>query len=208
MGTIRILAVSALALIAIGLPDISPAEQSRDACNACCQRTNTDEFYLEQCRLKCHRNHDSCTGKAATKETEPAAPPAQPAARQQPPMRERPAPAPPTPQPVTREQPAPPPVGPNPGYAGPAQPQPQPSAKPKYNPKTMLRFPSPLNLVPGKEAEAAGQILALNGVPPQHPAYPSALRAIEQVLVNFARNNPSGGQLPTSELERIFGQIR
>jgi hypothetical protein len=192
---------------AIGSSDVRAAEQSqsRDQCNACCQRTNTDEFQAEQCRLKCHRNHDSCTGRAAVRETEPAAqpaqptaPPSQPAARQQP--------TPPPSQPVTREQMMPPPGRPNTAMTRP--PQPQPAAPPKYNPKTMLRFPSPLNLVPGKEAEAAGQILAINGVPPQHPAYPSALRAIEQVLVNFARNNPSGGQLPTAELERVFGQIR
>jgi hypothetical protein len=50
--------------------------------------------------------------------------------------------------------------------------------------------------------------LILNGVPPQHPNYTMALRSIQDVLVNFARNNPTGGALPTAQLERIISQLK
>jgi hypothetical protein len=65
-----------------------------------------------------------------------------------------------------------------------------------------------LNLSPGRERDAAAQILALNGVLPQHPQYAAALQAIENVLVNFARSNPSGGKLPKAQLENILRQLR
>ncbi len=71
-----------------------------------------------------------------------------------------------------------------------------------------LVWPSPLNLTPGRESEAAAQILALNGIPTQHPGYAAALMAIQNVLVNFARTNPGGGKLPTAELARIIMQYK
>ncbi len=71
----------------------------------------------------------------------------------------------------------------------------------------MLVFPSPLNLVPGREAEAAGQILNLNGISPQHPNYGAGVQAITGILQNFARNNPSGGSLPTDDMQRVIIQL-
>jgi hypothetical protein len=65
-----------------------------------------------------------------------------------------------------------------------------------------------LNLSPGRERDAAAQILALNGVMQQHPQYAAALQAIENVLVSFARANPSGGKLPKAQLENILRQLR
>jgi len=50
--------------------------------------------------------------------------------------------------------------------------------------------------------------LAVNGVLPQHPQYAAGLQAVENVLVNFARANPSGGKLPTAQLENILRQLR
>ena len=72
----------------------------------------------------------------------------------------------------------------------------------------MLVFPSPLNLVPGREAEAAGQILNLNGISPQHPNYGAGVQAITGILQNFARNNPSGGSLPTDEYAKSDHPIK
>ena len=73
---------------------------------------------------------------------------------------------------------------------------------------TCCVFPSPLNLVPGREAEAAGQILNLNGISPQHPNYGAGVQAITGILQNFARNNPSGGSLPTDEMQRVVTPIK
>jgi len=72
----------------------------------------------------------------------------------------------------------------------------------------VFKLPDPLNLSPGRERDAAAQILALNGIPPQHPQYAAAVQAMENVLVNFARANPTGGKLPTAQLENILGQLR
>jgi hypothetical protein len=63
-------------------------------------------------------------------------------------------------------------------------------------------------MVPGREWEAAGQILAANGVSPQNPNYQAGLKAIEAVLIEFAKANPGGGKLPTAQLERIIRQVR
>ena len=104
----------------------------------------------------------------------------------------------PAPAPAAKAQPAP---------TGPAAERPAPE-KPPGAEKAQFRYPNPLNLVPGKEFEAAGQILAVNGIPPQHPQYAAGLKAVEQVLVQFARANPSGGRLPTAQLERILRQLR
>ena len=34
--------------------------QTRDQCEKCCRSSNQDEYYSEQCRLKCFRNPDHC----------------------------------------------------------------------------------------------------------------------------------------------------
>ncbi len=80
-------------------------------------------------------------------------------------------------------------------------------AKPKER-EIRLAWPNPLNLVPGKEREAAAQILAVNGVSQQHPFYNDALKDLQAVLVNFARSHPQGGKLPTTQLKRILRQLK
>lgn len=160
----------ALAAFAI-LVEISAAPawsaQTREQCNNCCKKRGYDEYYLEQCRLKCFRTPDHCADAKpeAVEQAEPRIPEQRPAEVQSP---------------------------------------------EKKAPKRTMTFqwPSPLNLVPGKEWEAAGQILALNGINPGHPNYQVALGSVQNVLVQFIRANPQGGQLPTTELERIVRQYR
>ncbi|MBI5249426.1 MAG: hypothetical protein HY912_08020 [Desulfomonile tiedjei] len=167
-----IAAVIAILGIAV-LPSAATAAQTREQCYDCCKGQGHDEYYLEQCRLKCFRNNDHCLEQQKR----------QPAAEVMPPSSQpQPAPARPAPERQVAEK--------------------EPPAAPQF------RWPNPLNLVPGKEWEAAGQILAVNGVSPQHPQYPAALKAVEQVLVQFARANPSGGRLPTAQLERILRLLR
>lgn len=154
------------------------AQQSREQCYNCCASAGYDEYFTEQCRLKCFRNPDHCVsskGKEPVDATQPK------------PQTDKPLVAKPSgpPQAVSQEQPA--------------RPQPR---------RAEFVWPNPLNLVPGREFEAAGQILVLNGIVPQHPNYPVALRAVEAVLIDFGRNNPAGGALPTSRLESLVGQFR
>jgi hypothetical protein len=143
--------------------------QTREQCNKCCQAQNADEYYAEQCKLKCFRNPDHCMEQKSNRKHVPPPPTAE---------------APPR--------------------------QPAPSAEaPKHRPKrTTFRLPNPLNLTPGRESDAAAQILALNGIQPQHPRYAAALQAMTNVLVNFARAHPSGGKLPVAQLENVLQQIR
>lgn len=130
------------------------AKQTRQQCNECCKKMGYDEYYLEQCRLRCFRNPDHCKGDAVK-----------------------------------------------------AAPEPKPKPKPQKK-RVRFRWPKPLNLTPGREWEAAAQILALNGLSPGHPNYQRALTNIQNVLVEFVRNNPSGGRLPTASLERILRKNR
>jgi hypothetical protein len=141
--------------------------QTREQCDACCKNAGYDEYYAEQCKLKCFRNPDHCSLGSTRREASPVAAPAQEAA-------------------------------------------PEPEQERVKQPPRQSRFvwPNPLNLVPGKEGEAAAQILAVNGISQQHPYYQPALRDIQAVLMEFARNNPTGGRLPTVQLERIVGQLR
>jgi hypothetical protein len=111
-----------------------------------------DEYYLEQCRLRCFRNPDHCKGSAVK-----------------------------------------------------AAPEPEKKPQPK---RAKFRWPQPLNLTPGKEWEAAAQILALNGIAPGHRNYQKALTSIQNILVDFVRKNPSGGKLPTARLERVLRRNR
>jgi hypothetical protein len=144
--------------------------QSREQCDKCCQAQNADEYYAEQCKLKCFRNPDYCMEQKSSRKHVPPPPP-------------------------SAESP---------------QRQPAPSAEaPKRHPKrSAFRLPNPLNMTPGRESDAAAQILALNGILPQHPRYQAALQAMTNVLVNFARTHPSGGKLPVAQLENVLRQIR
>ncbi|MDA8406023.1 MAG: hypothetical protein M0T73_04070 [Deltaproteobacteria bacterium] len=151
-------------------------QQTREQCDECCKKSGYDDYYLEQCRLKCFRNHDYCMGPKGSHAEPSANKPETPVQTTRPPS-ERPV-----------EQPEP-------------QPQ-QQVQKPKFV------WPNPLNLIPGREGEAAAHILALNGIPPQHPNYARAMGAIQGILINFARNNPSGGALPTAQLQQIISQLR
>lgn len=153
-------------------------QQTREQCDECCKKSGYDDYYLEQCKLKCFRNHDYCMGPKGThaEPPSPAKKPEAPVQHSRPP-RERPV-----------EQ---------------SEPQPQQQVQ-----KPQFVWPNPLNLIPGREGEAAAHILALNGIPPQHPNYARALGAIQGILTNFARNNPSGGALPTAQLQQIISQLR
>ena len=153
-------------------------QQTREQCDECCKKTGHDDYYLEQCKLKCFRNHDYCMGPKGTHAEPPS-----PAKKQETPV--------PTSQPQ-RERPV-------------EQPAPQPQQQVQ---KPRFVWPNPLNLTPGREGEAAAHILALNGISPQHPNYAQALGAIQGVLINFARNNPSGGVLPTAQLQQIISKLR
>lgn len=146
------------------------ALQTREQCDKCCQAQYADEYYTEQCKLKCFRNPDHCVGQKSMRKAAPAPTPSAEA----PPRRPAPSAEAPRPQPKRRA----------------------------------FQWPNPLNLAPGREREAAAQILAINGILPQHPQYAAALQAVESVLVNFARANPTGGKLPTAQLENILRQLR
>jgi len=149
-----------------GAATVGLGAQSREECNKCCAEQGFDEYYLDQCKLKCFRNHDHCVGGAA---------------KHRPPAAE-------TPRAET-----------------PRATEPRPEARP---PRASLRFPDPLNLVPGREWEAANQILALNGIPAQHPNHQRALKAVEAILVQFGKQNPQGGNLPVAVLGKIIQQYR
>ncbi len=164
--------------------------QTRAECNKCCQEMFTDEYYVEQCKLKCFRDTGHCNVLRAARGSGPRSD------RQQP-------------QPSVDRQAAKPEA---PSSAQPPAAEP-PRERPQLPERTATRhapfvWPETLVLNPGREWEAAGQILAANGIPPQHPNYTPALKAIEQVLIDFARTNPGGGELPTDQLERIIKQAR
>lgn len=145
--------------------------QTREQCDKCCQSQSADEYYAEQCKLRCFRNPDYCMDQKSMRKPAPPPPPA--------------------------------------AEAPPRQPAPSAEAPPRQQPqRSAFQWPNPLNLSPGREREAAAQILAVNGVLPQHPQYAAGLQAVENVLVNFARANPSGGKLPTAQLENILRQLR
>lgn len=176
---IRAMLLFSLFLIVVdGHLSLTHSQQTREQCYECCAGSGLDEYYTEQCRLKCFRNPDHCM-KTAAKEPS-AKPQTKPVAEK--PQRTQPVEQPPA---LNQEQPV--------------RPQPR---------RAEFVWPNPLNLVPGREFEAAGQILALNGIGPGHPNHTVAMRAVEQVLIDFGRNNPAGGALPTSTLERLVGQFR
>jgi len=216
--TLVFLCVSAIILF-VTAPSF--ASQTRDQCEKCCRSSIQDEYYSEQCRLKCFRNPNHCADQKSKHEAREEAPSPSPTHRER--VR-RPAVSPgSTPPRVSGPPPsAPRAVGPPPG--GPAMTGPPTAAhRPPTQPPTgagqgmtprqasqrgMLVFPSPLNLAPGRESEAAGQILNLNGISPQHPNYQAGVQAITAILQNFARNNPSGGSLPTDEMQKVIVQLK
>lgn len=141
------------------------AKQSRAACRECCEKMGYDDYYKEQCKLKCFRNSDHCTSAAARPKPKPKPEPTQ---------EKR----------TKRRKPS------------------------RSRGEIVFKWPNPLTLTPGKERDAAAQILAVNGMPPNHPNYMLALRSIEGVLQNFARQNPQGGKLPTNQLVDILLKYR
>ncbi len=217
-GTLVFLCVSTI--IFFMMPP-SFAAQTREQCEKCCRNSIQDEYYSEQCRLKCFRNPDHCADQKSKQEAgeEDAPPRPEHRARVRPPV-VAPGSTPPRvsgPTPSSPGTAAAPPGGPvttGPPTAARRPPaQPPASANHGMTPRQatqrgMLVFPSPLNLVPGRESEAAGQILNLNGISPQHPNYRAGLQAITAILQNFARNNPSGGSLPTDEMQRVIVQLK
>jgi|GEM_PF-892783 len=165
--------------------------QTRAECNKCCQEIFSDDYYLERCKLKCFRDATHCSGLRASRPS--------PGESDQRDQRRPPAER----QVVRPETPS----GAKPEAAGPQEPQPR--RRDRTAPRQVpFVWPDTLVLNPGREWEASGQILAANGISPQHPNYTPALKAIEQVLINFARVNPGGGELPTDQLEQIIRQAR
>ncbi|MDQ7782826.1 MAG: hypothetical protein RDU20_08100 [Desulfomonilaceae bacterium] len=132
-------------------------EQTKADCQRCCEKKDLDEYYMEQCKLKCFRNPDHCIegGEAVTQ----------------------------------------------------ARPERKPAPKPKPR-RSPFNWPSPLNLTPGNEWEAAAQILSMNGITPQHPNAAPALQAVEAILKEFVQTNPQGGSLPTAQVRRIIQRYR
>lgn|GEM_PF-1230059 len=195
-NTVAVSGAAAILLALIILPWVTAhAEQTRDQCRKCCEGKGFDDYYLEQCKLKCFRSPDHCADAKAAPAPSTEREAVRPAPAERPPAVE---PRPPStePRPAVR-QPAPPPST--------EPPAPRREAAPRGAP---FSWPGQLSLTPGKEWEAAGQILSANGIPPQHPNAQRALQAIEAVLVDFARRNPQGGQLPTAALEQIIRQNR
>jgi FtsZ-interacting cell division protein ZipA len=220
---VRLPLIAMLALLVAGLClGQAAGEQTRDQCNTCCGKQGHDEYYLEQCRLKCFRNPDHCAEKRTESKTPPAEGPTarRPPVRQPSPeqeMAQQPAARPPAMQPPAVQRPpmqqAPmqqPPMVRQPVQQQPMlqQPPPQQQEERRASRRSPFQWPHPLNLEPGKEWQAASQILMLNGIPPDHPNYQRALKGVESVLVQFARSNPQGGQLPTTELEKMIRQNR
>jgi len=184
-----------LAFLLIHLSGTSAlSAQTRDQCNSCCENAGYDEYYKEQCKLKCFRNPDHCTGGKGARSAAPETAPAPKVATPTSPAQPRAA-MPPPPQPRA--------VAPPPGEPGVTSPTP-----PAQRKAAAFRWPSPLSLVPGREADAAAQILVLNGIPPQNPNFPMALASVQGILVEFARANPTGGSLPTARLEQVIKQFR
>jgi hypothetical protein len=157
----------------------APAAQTKEQCEKCCEGLGHDEYYLDQCKLKCFRTPDHCADQKSQKE-----PPAQPQTRS------RPAAPPPE-----ASQPSPP-----------ATTAPEPSQPREQG--IVFRWPETLNLSPGREAEAAAIIVQGNGISPQNPNYSKAVSGIAAALIDFARKNPQGGNIPTSRLARIIMRYR
>lgn len=168
-----IVLISCLALAYTAFMDTpgALAKQTKAQCRECCEKMGYDDYYKDQCKLKCFRDPEHCKG---------AKPQPKPVAKPEPK---------PKPEPVAKKR----------------RPRPRGS---QSGGKIVFKWPNPLTLTPGRERDAAAQILAVNGMPPNHPNYMLALRSIEGVLKNFARLNPQGGKLPTDQLVEILLKYR
>lgn len=45
---------------------VALCEQTKAECQRCCEKKDLDEYYTEQCKLKCFRDPDHCTGGGET----------------------------------------------------------------------------------------------------------------------------------------------
>ncbi len=170
----------ALILLCGSIHSPAYARQTREQCNRCCTASHEDEYYREQCKLRCFRDHDSCTdsGAQGKKKSSTTAP-----EHRKPPERVK--------RLDTQRSPE--------KHADAARPSPKQRA---------FHFPNPLNLTPGREAAVAGELTTLNGIPPHHPNHVTAAQAIERVLIRFVKTHPTGGRLPTTQLEAIITKYR
>jgi hypothetical protein len=190
---------------------LNAAVQNREQCEKCCKSKGYDDYYFEQCRLKCFRSPDHCMEHQQQK------PPANDSSERPSPQRGdavqpdsgRIGREPSVARPPTGPQDSPRQIAPPPQDIPRQSPQPPTARQPKpKRPAANFVWPETLTMVPGKELDAAAQILMANGMSPQHPNFQTALRGIEGILVDFARNNPQGGQLPTEPIERVLLQFR
>jgi len=214
-STILFLCLSVL--ISVSFVSAVFGAQTREQCERCCKGSTQDEYDMEQCRLKCFRNTEHCMEQKSRQDVREDVSRSPEATGAPPTGVKRRAPAGP---PISNEPrtvaPPPPPAS----TAGPPPPRPgtiaqpptgaAPSGEVQRRPpqRSGLVWPNPLNMVPGRESEAAGQILVMNGITPQHPNFAPAVQAITAILINFARNNPTGGSLPTADLERVIRQYK
>ena len=162
--TVTLFAILSALLLFSWQPASTAYAQTRAECRKCCEKKEADDYYREQCKLKCFRNPAHCTtGKSSS----------------------APAVQPPSTQPVK---------------------QAQPTRKKKRRRKqtVTLAFPKQLEITPGKEWEAAAQILVVNGIQRNNPRFQQAMNEVTAVLIEFARGNPQGGNLNTKKLERIL----
>lgn len=131
------------------------AAQTREECDRCCERQGYDDYFTEQCKLKCFRDPSHCGGGTSIKSAKPKK------------------------KKATKK-------------------------KRKRRQRITLRFPSPLNITPGEEWKSAVEICVINGITSSNRNFAAAVQGVEQILIDFAKNNPSGGNLPTTKLERII----
>jgi hypothetical protein len=184
------------AVLALGLclsVSEGTAQQTKEQCRDCCSKLGLDEYYTEQCKLKCFRNPESCA--RSRQPTEQAGPPRDVPRR--PPQEDA------AEIPGLRPQRPPDPGPPQ----APGQDQ-GPPKRERSQRQPAFTFPNPLDLTAGREWEAAAQIVGINGLGPGHPNLQAAVKSVEQLLINFARNNPSGGKLPVAELQNILKAFR
>ena len=154
------------------------AAQTKEQCEKCCEGQGHDEYYLDQCKLRCFRSPDHCTDQKVQKA--------------------------PAPRPQTKARPTPPPQAAQPSQPATVPPE----ASQPQDQGTVFRWPETLNLSPGREGEAAEIIVQGNGIPPQHRNYAKAVQGVTAALVDFVRKNPQGGNIPTSTLARIIVRYR
>lgn len=155
--TLILPAVLCLAILGSATP---AGAATREECKRCCDTKGYDEYYLEQCKLKCYRDPNHCKPGRASRSKPTVAPEKKKKKKKKKRKRRR--------------------------------------------KKITLRFPSPLNITPGEEWRTAVEICVFNGITSRHPKYVEAVRRIEAILQQFARSNPQGGELPTTQLERAI----